>query len=132
MGWIRGIRALAVPGMGVYIAAGPILEALANAGSEGIGAGLTALRIPGRYARHYADRVRLGNILIAVHTESPAEAMQSKFIFTRGRAQDICITDEPVFAPWQGAEESAPPHAAYAYNTLPPGGNYSPSLPHYH
>lgn len=100
LGWIMGIGTLAVPGAGAFIAAGPIVTSLsaATAGAtEGrIAGGLTGLGVPESKARHFEDRIRLGNLLISVHTESPAEAMQAKFIFTRARAQDICFV-EPGF-----------------------------------
>ncbi|MES2466110.1 MAG: DUF3341 domain-containing protein [Verrucomicrobiota bacterium] len=98
--WIMGIGALAVPGVGAFIAGGPMLASLREAGA-GASAGriagdLAGLGVPENKARHYEDRIRLGNILIAVHTESPAEAMQAKFIFTRARAQDVFFA-EPAF-----------------------------------
>ena len=100
LGWIMGIGALAVPGAGAFIAAGPIVTSLsaANAGAteRRIAGGLTGLGVPESKAKHFEDRIRLGNLLISVHTESPAEAMQAKFIFTRARAQDICFV-EPAF-----------------------------------
>lgn len=100
MGWVRGIKSVVLPGLGGYIAAGPVLAALSGAtaagGAGGIGLGLTALGIPEKQAGNYEDRMRLGHILISVHTESPAEVMQTKFIFTRGRGQDICITDKAI------------------------------------
>lgn len=102
LGWILGIGALAVPGVGAFIAAGPMVASLrgdgAGATAGRIAGGLTGLGVPESKARHYEDRIRLGNILISVHTESPAEAMQAKFIFTRARAQDICFT-EAAFLP---------------------------------
>ena len=73
--------------------------------------------LPGSQARHYENRIRLGNILIAVHTESPAEAMQAKYIFTRGLAQDICLTDEVYFPQWQEAVAQPSQRAAFAHNS---------------
>ena len=129
MSWIMGIKALALPGMGIYMAAGPILAALGETGpgasAGGISSGLVSLGIPDKRARHYEDRVRLGNILLSVHTESPAEAMQSKFIFTRGRAQDICITEEPVIASWKENAETHGEQADFSYNTMPALGGRS-------
>lgn len=98
LGWIMGITALAVPGVGAFIAAGPIIASLGGAAvgatAGGIAGGLIALGIPEAQARNYEDRILLGNILISVHTESQAEAMQAKFIFSRARGQDIWVTDE--------------------------------------
>ena len=94
LGWIKGIGALTVPGAGAFIAAGPIIGFLSGSTTGGIALGLRAMGLRESQARHYEDRIRLGNLLISVHTQSPAEAMQAKFIFTRGRGQDICLTDE--------------------------------------
>ena len=98
--WMMGLVALAVPGAGTFIAAGPFVTSLSATGAEAaegwIAAGLTGLGVPENKAKNFEDRIRLGNLLISVHTESPAEAMQAKFIFTRARAQDICFV-EPGF-----------------------------------
>lgn len=119
LGWVMGIGAMAVPGVGAFIAAGPIIGSLSSAAVGatvgGIAGGLIALGIPDRQARNYEDRILLGNILISVHTESPAEAMQAKFIFTRGRAQDICLTDEAFLPQWQGTADQPPQRADFAY-----------------
>ena len=56
--------------------------------------------------------------MISVHTESPAEAMQAKFIFTRARAQDICLTDDAYRVPANGsagADQSAFPRHSSAF-----------------
>ena len=99
--WIMGIVALAVPGAGTFIAAGPFVTSLSATGAEAaegwIAAGLTGLGVPENKAKNFEDRIRLGNLLISVHTESPAEAMQAKFIFTRARAQDICFVQPGFF-----------------------------------
>ena len=120
--WIMGIGALAVPGIGAFIAAGPIVASLRGIGdgvtAGRIAGGLTGLGVPESKARHYEDRIRLGNILISVHTESPAEAMQAKFIFTRARAQDICL-DENAFLPVvRGMASRVPPQPAPAFAAL--------------
>ncbi len=122
LGWIVGIGALAVPGVGTFIAAGPIIASLSGAAVGaavgGIAGGLIALGLPESQARHCEYRIRLGNILISVHTENPAEAMQAKFIFTRGRAQDICLIEEVFVPPWRGTAGQPPQRAAFACNSL--------------
>ena len=113
LGWIMGIGALAMPGIGAFIAAGPIVASLSGAAAGAtagrIAGGLTGLGVPESKARHYEDRVRLGNILISVHTESPSEAMQAKFIFTRARAQDICFTETAFLPAIRGISHRVPP-----------------------
>jgi len=98
LGWIAGIGALAIPGVGPFIAAGPILAALSGAaiGASvgGIAGGLIGLGIPEIEAKRYEGKVKEGNLLISVHTENGEEITKAKEIFTRAGAQDICTTGE--------------------------------------
>jgi hypothetical protein len=98
LGWIVGIGALAVPGVGPFIAAGPIIAALSGVGIGaavgGIAGGLIGLGIPELEAKRYEGKIRDGNILIAVHTENSNEISRAKEIFERANAQDICVTGE--------------------------------------
>lgn len=98
LGWIAGIGALAIPGVGPFIAAGPILAALSGAAVGaavgGIAGGLIGLGIPELEAKRYEGKVKAGNLLLSVHTESSEEITRAKDIFTRAGAQDICVTGE--------------------------------------
>ena len=98
LGWIAGIGALAIPGVGPFIAAGPIIAALSGAAIGatvgGIAGGLIGLGIPEIEAKRYEGRLKEGNILISVHTESSEEITRAKDIFTKAGAQDICTTGE--------------------------------------
>jgi hypothetical protein len=98
LGWIAGIGALAIPGVGPFIAAGPILAALSGAAVGatvgGIAGGLIGLGIPEIEARRYEGKVKAGNLLISVHTENSKEISRAKDIFTKAGAQDICTTGE--------------------------------------
>ena len=98
LGWIAGIGALAIPGVGPFIAAGPIMAALSGAAigaaAGGIAGGLIGLGIPELEAKRYEGKVREGNLLISVHTENSDEVKRAKDIFTRAGAQDICTTGE--------------------------------------
>jgi len=98
LGWIAGIGALAIPGVGPFIAAGPIIAALSGAAIGaavgGIAGGLIGLGIPEIEAKRYEGKLKEGNILISVHTENSAEITRAKDIFTRAGAQDICTTGE--------------------------------------
>ena len=99
LGWIVGIGALAIPGVGPFIAAGPIMAALGGAAigaaAGGIAGGLIGLGIPELEAKRYEDKVKEGNILLSVHTDDSDEIKRAKEIFTRVGAQDICVTGEP-------------------------------------
>ena len=74
LGWLVGIGALAIPGIGPFIAAGPIVAALAGAGAGGAVGGLigalVGLGIPEYEAKRYEGRVRSGGILMSVHCDS--------------------------------------------------------------
>jgi hypothetical protein len=98
LGWIAGIGALAIPGVGPFIAAGPIIAALSGAAIGatvgGIAGGLIGLGIPELEAKRYEGKIKEGNILISVHTENSAEISRAKDIFTKAGAKDICTTGE--------------------------------------
>jgi hypothetical protein len=98
LGWVAGIGALAIPGVGPFIAAGPILAALSGAAIGatvgGIAGGLVGLGIPELEAKQYEGKIKAGNILISVHTEDSEEIRQAKEIFQQCGAEDICVTGE--------------------------------------
>lgn len=98
LGWIVGIGALAIPGVGPFIAAGPILAALSGAAigaaAGGIAGGLIGLGIPELEAKRYEGKVKEGNILLSVHTENSEEINRAKDIFKQAGAQDICVTGD--------------------------------------
>lgn len=116
LGWIVGIGALAIPGVGPFIAAGPIMAALSGAAigaaAGGIAGGLIGLGIPELEAKRYEGKVKEGNILISVHTESSQEIAVAKDLFTKAGAQDICTTGEAsvkgTTAPDRGAQTVQP------------------------
>ena len=98
LGWVAGIGALAIPGVGPFIAAGPIIAALSGAAVGaavgGIAGGLIGLGIPEIEAKRYEGKVKAGNLLISVHTENSQEISRAKDIFTQAGAEDICTTGE--------------------------------------
>jgi hypothetical protein len=98
LGWVAGIGALAIPGVGPFIAAGPIIAALSGAAVGaavgGIAGGLIGLGIPEMEAKRYEGKIQKGNLLISVHTENSDEITNAKDIFTNAGAEDICVTGE--------------------------------------
>jgi hypothetical protein len=98
LGWIVGIGALAIPGLGPFIAAGPIMAALAGAAGGAAAGGLTGaligMGIPEYEAKRYEGKVKDGNILMSVHTDDGKERDRAKEIFTKGGAEDISYTGE--------------------------------------
>ena len=98
LGWIAGIGTLAIPGIGPFIAAGPIIAALSVAAVGGavggIAGGLIRLGIPEIVAKHYEGKVKEGKVLISVHAEDSEKIAIAKDIFTKSGAQDICSSGE--------------------------------------
>lgn len=98
LGWLVGIGSLAIPGLGPFIAAGPIMAALAGAGVGAAAGGLTGalvgMGIPEYEAKLYEGKIKEGNILIAVHSENSDETKRAKEIFERSGAHDVSYTEE--------------------------------------
>jgi hypothetical protein len=98
LGWMVGIGALAIPGLGPFIAAGPLMAALAGAAGGAAAGGLTGalvgMGIPEYEAKRYEGKVKDGNILMSVHTEDSKERERAKEIFVSGGAEDISYTGE--------------------------------------
>jgi hypothetical protein len=98
LGLLAGIGALAIPGVGPFIAAGPIMGALSGAALGGATGGLVGaligLGIPELEAKQYEGKVRAGNILISVHTESGNERSRAKDVLEKAGATDVSSTSE--------------------------------------
>ncbi len=97
-GWLVGLGTLAIPGLGPFVAAGPIMSALAGVAAGATAGGLAGLLIglgvPEYEAKRYENRIRGGNILISVHTEDGNEVSRAKDLFKREGAEDIAYTGE--------------------------------------
>ena len=98
LGWLVGIGALAIPGLGPFIAAGPIMAALSGAAAGAALGGLTGaligMGIPEYEAKRYEGKVKEGNVLISVHAEDSTERNRAKSIFEEAGAEDISYTEE--------------------------------------
>jgi hypothetical protein len=98
LGWLAGIGALAIPGLGPFVAAGPIMAALSGAAVGaavgGLGGALVGAGIPEYEAKRYEGKISQGRILLAVHTEDAAERSRVKEIFERHHAEDIGASGE--------------------------------------
>jgi hypothetical protein len=98
LGLLAGIGALAIPGVGPLIAAGPIMAALAGVGVGGAVGGFTGaligLGIPEFEAKRYEGLVQKGGILLSVHCETSEEIKRAKEIMKNTGAEDICSTGE--------------------------------------
>jgi hypothetical protein len=98
LGLLAGIGALAIPGFGPFIAAGPILAALSGAAAGatvgGIAGALVGMGIPEIEAKQYEGKIRGGNILLSVHVEDSHEQARAKKILERHGAVDIVSAGE--------------------------------------
>jgi hypothetical protein len=98
IGLLAGLGALAIPGIGPFIAAGPIIAALSGgaigAGVGGLAGALVGLGIPEYEAKQYEGKVKEGGILISVHSENGGETRRAKDIFEVSGARDISSTGE--------------------------------------
>jgi len=98
LGLLAGIGALAIPGVGPLIAAGPLMAALSGAAAGaavgGIAGALVGLGIPEIEAKSYEGKIRGGNILIAVHTDNSETEKRAKSVLEKQGAHDISVTGD--------------------------------------
>lgn len=98
LGWLTGIGLLAIPGIGPFIAAGPIMAALAGIGIGGAVGGVTGaligMGIPEYEAKRYEGRVIKGGILLSVHSDDSAWTKRAKTVLEQTGAEDIASTGE--------------------------------------
>lgn len=98
LGLLVGLGALTIPGLGPFIAAGPIMSALAGLGVGGtvggiIGA-LVGMGIPEYEAKRYEGRLREGGVLLSVHCDTSQEVSKAKHLLTETGAEDIASSSE--------------------------------------
>lgn len=98
LGWLAGIGALAIPGIGPFVAAGPIMALLGGAAVGatvgGITGALIGMGIPEYEAKRYESKLKEGKILISVHSENSDETDRAKTIFKNAGAEDITTSSE--------------------------------------
>ncbi|MBV8866828.1 MAG: general stress protein [Acidobacteriaceae bacterium] len=98
LGLLAGIGALAIPGIGPFIAAGPIMGALAGAGSGGLVGGiigaLVGMGIPEFEAKRYEGRIKSGGILLSVHCDNSDWVGKAKDLLKQTGAEDVSSTGE--------------------------------------
>ena len=98
LGWLAGIGALAIPGLGPFIAAGPIMAALAGVGAGsvvgGLAGALVGAGIPEYEAKRYEGRIRSGGILLSVHCDDNLMIGRAKEMLRHTGAQDVAAAEE--------------------------------------
>jgi len=98
LGLLAGIGAIAIPGVGPLIAAGPIMATLAGVGVGGAVGGvvgaLVGMGIPEYEAKRYEGRVKDGGVLASVHCDSSEEVSRAKDILKRAGGEDVSSAGE--------------------------------------
>jgi hypothetical protein len=98
LGVLAGVGLLAIPGLGPFIAAGPIMAGLAGLGVGGAVGGLTGalvgMGIPEFEAKRYEGRLQKGGILLSVHCDTAEEIKRAKEVVTRTGGEDVSSTGE--------------------------------------
>jgi hypothetical protein len=98
LGWLAGFGSLVIPGLGPFVAAGPIVAALSGAAvgsaAGGLIGALVGLGIPEYEAKRYEGKIKSGNVLISVHTDDSGERSRAEDIFENAGAEDISSTSE--------------------------------------
>src|SRR5712671_6306746 len=108
LGWLAGIGALSIPGLGPFIAAGPIMGLVAGLGAGGAVGGfvgsLVGLGIPEYEAKRYEGRIKEGGILLSVHCDDSKWVKKAKEILEETGAEDVSSTGETK-GDWQNADK---------------------------
>jgi hypothetical protein len=98
LGWLVGIGAISIPGIGPLVAAGPVVAALAGAGAAGAAGGLVGglvgAGIPEIEAKRFAGRIREGGYLISVHCDDRHWAKRAEEILEATGGRDVVKTSE--------------------------------------
>ena len=98
LGLLAGVGALAIPGLGPFIAAGPIMGALAGLGVGGAVGGLVGalvgMGIPEYQAKRYEGRVKNGGVLLSVHCATSDQVATAKKMLEQTGAEDISSSGE--------------------------------------
>jgi hypothetical protein len=98
LGWLAGTGALAIPGLGPFFIAGPIVAALAGVGIGGTVGGfagaLVGLGMPEYEAKRFQGRIEKGGILLSVHCDNSYWANKAKNLLDSTGAEDISSADE--------------------------------------
>jgi hypothetical protein len=98
LGLLAGIGMLAIPGVGPFIAAGPIMAALAGLGVGGAVGGLigalVGLGIPEYEAKRFEGRIKAGGVLLSVHCDTSEQIASAKDVLKHTGAQDISSAGE--------------------------------------
>jgi hypothetical protein len=98
LGVLAGIGLLAIPGLGPFIAAGPIMAGLsgiaAGAAVGGFAGALVGMGVPEIEAKMYEGRLRAGNALVSVHVTDGEERQRALEVFKLAGIKDTLVETE--------------------------------------
>jgi hypothetical protein len=98
LGWLAGVGLLAIPGLGIFVAAGPIMAMLSGIGVGGVIGGITGalagMGTPEYEAKRYEGRIRKGGILLSVHCDDREWVKSAREILEQTGAEDVSATTE--------------------------------------
>lgn len=98
LGWLLGIGAIAIPGIGPLLAAGPIVATLAGLGAGsvigGVAGALVGAGVPEYEAKRYEGRIRSGAALLSVHCPENIHVSRAKELLSHTGAEDISVAEE--------------------------------------
>ncbi len=98
LGWLVGIGALAIPGIGPFLAAGPIVAALAGVGMVGalggIAGALVGAGMPEYEAKRFEGRIKHGGILLSIHCDNHDWVKRAVEMLKTTGAEDIATSSE--------------------------------------
>src|SRR6201987_4475512 len=119
IGVLAGVGVLAIPGIGPFIAAGPIMAGLAGLGVGGAVGGivgaLVGMGIPEYEAKRYEGRVKDGGILVSVHCDSSEEVSRAKDVLKRAGGEDVASSGEKSVSSHTAATSVSSPDTIDAY-----------------
>jgi hypothetical protein len=119
LGLLAGIGALAIPGLGPFIAAGPIMGALAGLGvgaaAGGLIGALVGMGIPEYEAKRYEGRVKDGGILLSVHCDDSEWVTRAKGILEANGAEDIASAGEKTVSSHGVVNDKSATHSSGKY-----------------
>lgn len=123
VGWLLGMGGLAIPGIGPFIAAGPIMGALAGLGAGSVIGGLagafTGLGVPEYEAKRYEGRIRSGGALISIHCETDVWTSRAKEMLKHTGAEDVSTAEVAAVPRRDRVVEEPVTAAATAYDDEP-------------
>lgn len=121
LGLLVGIGSLAIPGLGAFIAAGPIMAALGGAAlgatAGGVVGGLIGLGIPEIEARIYEGKLKTGNYLVSVHAHTNDDVSRAKEIYEEQDGEDISVTGQSSVPEPEGAGSNRTTSTAHVETT---------------